>query len=397
MANSLLTTDLITREILSILRQKLTFLRRINRRYDDKFAVNGAKIGDTISIRVPTHGKIRNGRAMDAGDMVDKVVPLTISDQMGVDLVINSSDLTLTIDDLRERYLDQRISDLAAGIEAAVISRALPFTYLTVDNADGVLTFEEALKANKILTDMNAPSDRFMLTNTTGTIQVVNNVKNQFNSQNQIGKQYEDGLMFRSAGFDWYETSNMPTQTMSAATGYLVNGANQTGTSLIVDTGAGAFKAGDRFTIANVFSVNRATKQNTGNLQTFVVTADKVAGAGTISIQPEILGPGNDNQTVSALPADNAAITFQAAVNGTGVNLAFTRDFVTFATVDLQMPPAGTVKASRMEFDGISLRMIQDFDTRNDQMLYRVDILWGSAVLRPELGVVIPNDLTKIV
>lgn len=396
MANSLLTTDLITREILSILRQKLTFLRRINRRYDDKFAVNGAKIGDTISIRVPTHGKIRNGRAMDAGDMVDKVVPLTIANQMGVDLVINSSDLTLTIDDLRERYLDQRISDLAAGIEAAVISQALPFTYLTVDNPDGVLSFEEALKANKILSDMNAPSERFMLTNTTGTIQVVNNVKNQFNSQNQIGRQYEDGLMFRSAGFDWYETSNMPTQTMSAATGYLVNGANQTGTSLIVDTGTGAFKAGDRFTIANVFSVNRSTKQSTGNLQTFVVTADKAAGAGTLSIQPEILGPGNDNQTVNVLPADNAPLTFQVAANGTGVNLAFARDFVTFATVDLQMPPAGTVKASRMEFDGISLRMIQDFDTRNDQMLYRVDILWGSAVLRPELGVVIPNDLTKI-
>lgn len=396
MANSLLTTDLITREILSILRQKLTFLRRINRRYDDKFAVNGAKIGDTISIRVPTHGKIRNGRAMDAGDMVDKVVPLTIANQMGVDLVINSSDLTLTIDDLRERYLDQRISDLAAGIEAAVISQALPFTYLTVDNPDGVLSFEEALKANKILSDMNAPTERFMLTNTTGTIQVVNNVKNQFNSQNQIGRQYEDGLMFRSAGFDWYETSNMPTQTMSAATGYLVNGANQTGTSLIVDTGTGAFKAGDRFTIANVFSVNRSTKQSTGNLQTFVVTADKAAGAGTLSIQPEILGPGNDNQTVNVLPADNAPLTFQAAANGTGVNLAFARDFVTFATVDLQMPPAGTVKASRMEFDGISLRMIQDFDTRNDQMLYRVDILWGSAVLRPELGVVIPNDLTKI-
>jgi hypothetical protein len=396
MANTLLTTDMILRESLSILRQKLTFLRRVNRRYDDRFAINGAKIGDTVSIRVPTHGKTRRGRAMDAGDMVDRVVPLTIANQDGVDLVINSSDLTLSIDDLRERYLDQRISDLAATIEAQVISDALKQAYQTVDNADGVLTLEEALKANKILSDMNAPAERYMLTNTTGTIQMVNNAKGLFNAQTQIGKQYEDGLMFRAAGFDWYETSTMPTQTMSAATGYLVNGANQTGTSLIVDTGTGAFKAGDRFTIAGVFSVNRATKQSTGNLQTFVVTADKAAGAGTLSILPEILGPGNDNQTVLTLPADNAAITFQAAANGQGVNLGFARDFVTFATVDLQMPPAGTVKASRMEFDGLSLRMIQDFDTRNDQMLYRLDILWGSAVLRPELGVVIPNDLTKI-
>lgn len=396
MANQLLTSDIILRESLTILRQKLTFLRRINRRYDDRFAINGAKVGDTISIRVPTHGKIRNGRAMDAGDMVDKVVPLTIANQQGVDLVINSSDLTLTIDDLRERYLDQRISDLASSIEAAVISDALKSAYLTVDNPDGVLSFEEALRANKLLSDQNAPADRFMLTNTTGTIQVVNNVKNQFNSQNQIGRQYEEGLMFRSAGFDWYETSTMPTQTMSAASGYLVNGANQTGNSLIVDTGTGAFKAGDRFTIANVYTVNPATKQSTGTLQTFVVTADKAAGAGTLSISPAILGPGNDNQTVTALPTDNAALTFQAAANGTGVNLAFARDFVTFATVDLQMPPAGTAKASRQELDGLSMRMVQDFDTRNDQMLYRLDILWGSAVLRPELGVVIPNDITKI-
>jgi hypothetical protein len=396
MANVLLTNDIILRESLSILRQKLTFLRRINRRYDDRFAVTGAKAGDTISIRVPTHGKVRNGRAMDAGDMVDRVVPLTIANQQGVDLVINSSDLTLSIDDLRERYLDQRISDLAAAIEGQVIADSLKSAYQTVDNPDGVLSFEEALKANKLLSDQNAPAERFMLTNTTGTIQVVNNVKNQFNSQNQIGRQYEEGLMFRSAGFDWYETSTMPTQTMSAATGYLVNGANQTGNSLIVDTGTGAFKAGDRFTIANVYTVNPATKQSTGTLQTFVVTADKAAGAGTLAIAPALLGPGNDNQTVTALPADNAALTFQAAANGTGVNLAFARDFVTFATVDLQMPPAGIVKASRMEFDGLSMRMIQDFDTRNDQMLYRLDILWGSAVLRPELGVVIPNDLTKI-
>lgn len=396
MANQLLTTDIILRESLAILRQKLTFLKRINRRYDDRFAINGAKVGDTVSIRVPTHGKTRRGRAMDAGDMVDRVVPLTIANQDGVDLIINSSDLTLSIDDLRERYLDQRISDLASAIEAQVITDALKSAYLTVDNPDGVLSFEEALRANKLLSDQNAPADRFMLTNTTGTIQVVNNVKNQFNSQSQIGRQYEEGLMFRSAGFDWYETSTMPTQTLGAETGYLVNGANQTGNGLIVDTGAGAFKAGDRFTIAGVFTVNPATKQNTGTLQTFVVTADKAAGAGTIAISPALLGPGNDNQTINALPADNAALTFQGAANGTGVNLAFARDFVTFATVDLQMPPAGTAKASRMEFDGLSMRMVQDFDTRNDQMLYRLDILWGSAVLRPELGVVIPNDITKI-
>ena len=72
MANQLLTTSLITREILSVLRQKLTFLRKINMEYDDRFAVTGAKIGSSIDIRVPTHGKIRQGRIMDAGNMVEQ-------------------------------------------------------------------------------------------------------------------------------------------------------------------------------------------------------------------------------------------------------------------------------------------------------------------------------------
>ena len=127
MANSFLTTTMITKEILSILRQKLTFLRKINMEYKDEFAINGAKIGDTVNIRIPTRGKIRQGRIMDAGAMADATTPLTISDQTGVDLVWNSSDMALKMDDFRERYLDQRIADMASGIETLVLQRALPY------------------------------------------------------------------------------------------------------------------------------------------------------------------------------------------------------------------------------------------------------------------------------
>ena len=47
-----------------------------------------------------------------------------------------------------------------------------------------------------------------------------------------------------------------------------------------------------------------------------------------------------------------------------------------------------------MTFDGLSLRMIRDYDTINDQFLNRIDVLWGSAVLRPEFGVIVPNNIT---
>lgn len=397
MANSFLTTKQITQEILSVLRQKLTFLKKINMEYDDKFAVNGAKIGNSIDIRVPTRGKVRQGRIMDAGDMNDKTVPLTISDQTGVDLVWNSSDMALSIDDFRERYLDQRIADMASGIEQAVLSRALPFASGFVANADGKLDLKDALLANKQLTDNLAPNKRFMMTNTSGTVQVVDQLKGFFNAQDRLAAQYEDGLMARAAGFDWFETTNMPSQALGTATfgtaaGYLVNGVGLTGNSIAVDGGTGTILAGQHITFANVFKVNGATKTSTGELATFVVTADYAGGAGNLQISPALTLAGPE-QNVTVLPADNSAITLLGTALQTGVNLAFAKDFLTFATVDLPLPD--NKDASRMTFDGLSLRMIRDYDTPNDQFLNRIDVLWGSAVLRPEFGVIVPNDLTN--
>ncbi|MDG9939693.1 hypothetical protein N7670_09715 [Stenotrophomonas maltophilia] len=395
MANQFLTTQLITREILSVLRQKLTFLRKINMEYKGEFAVTGAKIGDTVNIRVPTHAKIRSGRIMDASNMVDKTVPLTISDQTGVDLVWNSSDMALKIDDFSARYLDQPIADLASRIEQTVLQRALPFAANFVPNADGKLDFVEALRANKVLTDNLAPTRRFMVTNTSGTVQVVDQLKGFFNAQDRLAEQYEDGLMARAAGFDWFETTNMPAQSYgtSAIPGtYQVNGANQTGSSIAVNTGTGTLVAGQHVTFAGVFAVNPATKVSTGVLQTFVVTANYAGGAGNLQISPAIVTSGPE-QNVTASPAAAAAVSVLGATAQTGVNLGFARDFLTFATVDLPLPE--NKEASRMQFDGLSLRMIRDYDTVNDQFLNRVDILWGSAVLRPEFGVVIPNDPTN--
>lgn len=394
MANQLLTTSLITREILSILRQKLTFLRKINMEYDDRFAVTGAKIGSTVEIRVPTHGKVRSGRIMDAGNMVDQVVPLTISDQTGVDLVWSSAEMALDIDDFRARYLEQPIADMASQIENAVLSRALPFASGFVANTDGQLGIVDALLANKMLTDNLAPTKRFMVTNTSGTVQVIDELKGLFNSQDRLAEQYEDGLMARAAGFDWFETTNMPAQaygTSAIPGSYDVNGANQTGSSITVDTGTGTLVAGQHIQFANVYAVHPQTKVSTGVLRTFVVTENYAGGAGDIKISPAIVTSGPE-QNVTNSPADNADVVVLGAAAQTGVNLGFARDFLTFATVDLPLPE--NKEASRMQFDGLSLRMIRDYDTINDQFLNRVDILWGSAVLRPEFGVVIPNDPT---
>lgn len=396
MANTFLTTSQITKEILSVLRQKLTFLSKINMEYDDKFAVNGAKIGNSIDIRVPTHGGQRTGRIMNAGAMVDKVVPLAITDQNGVDLVWNSSDQALDIDDFRARYLEQPIADMASIIESTVLARALPYAANFVANSDGKLDLKDALLANKMLSDNLAPSKRFMLTNTSGTVQVVDQLKGLFNSQSELKKQYEDGLMARAAGFDWFESTNLPAQAYGASAipgTYDINGAVTDGSSSIpIDTGTGTILAGQHVTFAGVYAVHPQTKVSTGVLRTFVVTTNFAGGTGNIQITPAIQLAGPE-QNVTALPADGADMVVLGATAQTGVNLGFTRDFLTFASVDLPLPE--NKDAKRFTLDGLSLRMIRDYDTINDQFLNRVDVLWGSAVLRPEFGVVIPNDPTN--
>ena len=98
--------------------------------------------------------------------------------------------------------------------------------------------------------------------------------------------------MGRAAGFDWSENTMMPAHTRGGSNGaYLINGASQTGATLVVDTGATAPSlAGDVITIAGVYSVHPETKVSTGVLQQFVIGS----GATTTSfpISPAIVTSG---------------------------------------------------------------------------------------------------------
>ncbi len=377
-----------------VLAEKLTFLRKINRQYDDSYARTGAKSGDTLKIRLPSRGTVRQGRVMDLQDLTDRTVDLTIGDQFGIDLGATSADMALKIDDFRERYIEPKIADLASAIEAAVMSRNLPQVPYVAGDYGPFDDFSTVLEANEILSNNLAPkSGRIMYVGNRAERTVVDAFKTYFNSQEQVGRQYEEGQMGRMGGFDWFSSSLVPTFTRGTAAGYLVNAASTTNgaTSLIVDTGTGTLTAGDVFTIAGVNAVHPQTKVSLGYLQTFTVITAYAGGAGTISVAPAITYSGAE-QNISAMPADNAVITVKG-LSGTAYqqNVAFSKDAFAFVTADLPLPPKKD--ASRMNYQGISLRYINDYDTVNDMFISRVDILWGSALLRPELAVRIPTTL----
>jgi hypothetical protein len=199
--------------------------------------------------------------------------------------------------------------------------------------------------------------------------------------------------MGTAAGFQWAMDQNCPTQVNGTFAGPgAVAGAGQTGSSLATNTWTSAsvsLKGGETFTIAGVYQVNPQSRQSTGTLMPFTVTAPvtDTTGAATFSISPPIITSG-PLQTVSASPAAGALITFMGITAGSyQVGLAFHRDAFTLVTADLPVPK-GTDMASRISDKqlGISLRMVRDYDITTDQFPCRIDVLYGWAVLRPELA-----------
>lgn len=386
MPNTILTANVITREALRILHQKCNFIGSINRQYDDQFANSGAKIGDTLRIRLPNQYAVRSGATLAAQDTVEQNTTLQVSTQKGVDLNFTSAELTLSLDDFSSRILDPAMSVLAAAMEADAMNMVND-VYNSVGTYNAAMAYKTLLQGRKRLTDELTPvGDRKLILNTTHNLEVVDALKGLFQDSTEISKQYREGLVGKTAGFgSIFENTILPDFTSSAGTGYLVNGAAQSGASLIVDTGTGALAKGTVFTIAGVFRVHPETKQTTSVLQQFVVTSTHAGGAGTVAISPAIVATGA-RQNVSAVPADNAAITvFGAASASWAQSLAFHKDAFTFATADLVMPK-GVDFGAREQYDGLSMRIVRAYDINNDQFPCRLDVLYGYKTLRAQLA-----------
>jgi hypothetical protein len=386
MSNTILTPDMITKEALRILHQKANFIGSMNRAYDDSFAQSGAKIGDSLRIRLPNRYTVRTGATLSAQDTTEQATTLQVSTQKGVDLNFTSNELTLSLDDFSKRILEPAMAQLAASVESDAFNMALDVPNV-VGASGSATTFKNVLEARKKLSDNLAPTaERRLILNTQDNVDLVDSLKGLFQDSSTISQQYKEGMVGKTAGFDAiYENTLIPNFTNGAGAGYLVNGAAQSGSSLIVDTGTGALPKGTVFTIANVFAVHPESRLSTGVLQQFVVTSNYTGGGGTVAIYPAIVASGA-LQTVNAVPADNAAITvYNTASDVTTTSLAFHKDAFTFATADLVMPK-GVDFAAREVYDGISIRVVRQYDVNNDAFPCRLDILYGYKAIRPQLA-----------
>ena len=395
MSNSLLTIDMITRKSLEILENSLVLTRNCNRQYDDSFAVSGAKIGSTLRIRKPDRALVTDGAALQVQDDNEQYTTLTVASQKHIGVNFTSAELTMQLDDFAERVLKPRISQLASSIDADV-ANAYKNIYASVGTPGTTpATSLVLLQAQQKLNEYAAPMyNRYGTVNPAANAGLVEGMKGFFNPTSTISKQFTSGMMGTGVlGYDEINMSQSITSHLNGTWGTTITSTSTVtvqgqATLAISFTGSSkTWKQGDVFTIAGVNGVNPQTRVSTGSLQQFVVTADLTASTtGTLAISPALYTADHALATVDAFPLATAVVTMLGtATTLYPQNLVYQKDAITFATADLLLPQ-GVDMASRQNHNGISMRIVRQYDINNDRMPCRIDVLYGYSVIRPEMA-----------
>ena len=387
MAQDFLTADQITNAALPILHQKLNFIGSINRQYDDSFGAEGAKIGGTLRIRNPNQYVVRTGLNMSAGNIEETKQDLTVATVKGVDMQFGSVELALDIQDFAKRILEPAMTVLAANIEADALSMYKD-VYNVSDEDATAATLLTLLKGRKILNDNLAPqARRRALLSTTHAMKIGDAIKGLFHSGDSVSKQYTEGMLGRTAGFDIYENTLMndhTTGTAVATTTYTTNGGGTTNGSAAVtlQSATTTWLVGDVFTVADCYRVHPETKVSTGELQKFVCLANCTT-AMTFSPATYVSGP-RQNVTAAGMGATKAVVKVGVSTVASAVmsgSMVYHPDAFTFVTADLPLPVGKD--ASRKVMDGISMSYVRDFNISDRSFPARLDVLYGYKTLIP--------------
>jgi len=392
------TIDHITLAALDPFEANCVALRTCSRKVEPLFGQAGAKKGDTIRIRKPAQFTIRTGQAWSGQDVNEQFENLVLNYQIGIDFEMSSMERKLDLNSLTDQCLKPAAIRLANEVDRVVLRDVALRTYHNVGTygttPSSTATYYDA---GARLSDMTAPrgrGQRHLNINPEMEGDIIQAITPlQVNPSGKVGAMFTDADLDGAYqnGMNWHMDQNVYRHTNGARAGTpLMNGATAEGATTVVTdgwTGSGAVAEGDRFTIADVFAVNPITKATYPFLQPFVVTAAGAnsAGALTINIEPPIRASGAF-QNVSALPANDAALTFSGAASALStIGLLWHKDAVALAIVPLEKPDG--VNAASMKYDstsGVGLRYIEWYDGDTDQWKSRFDVVFGVLAQRKE-------------
>lgn len=404
MSNSFKVVDMVTKEALRIAHESLTFIGTVDRQYDDSFKQTGAKHGSSLRVREPNKYTRRQGsRVMDVQDQAESTQTITVATQDGVDMKFNSAELIQSVnngaafDDLSKNYIEPAVKALVSGIEADFLAYATKATYQVAGSAgSAVASLDPMVKARAKLNQQLAPKDRRNVQMDSVTMgSLVNGVAAYFAPNAAIADQYREGLVKRTAMADFYENERVWTLSNSddvTAASNAAAGVTDGGNTIKIYTDLAIDKqvVGSVFTITGVYDCHPETKAAYPHLKQFTVTAADPGTSGT-TISPAIHLTGAKKNVCSSSGADLATtdfnsktLTFVGSASTSYVQpIMYHPEAFQFITADLPLMDDAQKCVRRMQ-DGLSVRVWMGSDIRNDELLMRLDILYGMAALRPE-------------
>lgn len=397
MTNTLVTCSIVAKESLAVLKNMLSFSKNVNRDYQDEFSGNmsrGYAPGQTINIKRPPKYTYRAGAVAVPQATVETTVPLTLS-QGGCDINFTSLERTLSLTRLSEKITAAMVP-VVNEIDRQGLQLAHYSVYNTL-NAAGALPTTAALaiaamtQMGQRLDEMAAPRDRQRagIFNPAMNAALVQGFGGFFNNPSKITDQFNSGMLSDSFGFVTGMDQNVDVHTNGAATATNINGANQVGSAItVVAVAAGTLTRGTVITLPGVFAVNPVSRQSTGQLMNFVVTADALAGATTINISPAIVTSGAFQNVTASPTTAQPYVILGAASTGYSTNVAYHKDAFTLAMVPMWAPPGGkgVIDVAQETMDGFTVKVTEFYDGINDKSVMRLDVLFGWAATYPELA-----------
>ncbi len=396
MSNAFKVVDMVTKESLRVLHEKLSFIGTIDRQYDDSFKQTGAKHGQSLRVREPNEYKRRQGsRIMDVQDQQEANQTITVATQDGVDMKFNSAELMQSVnsegafDNLSKNYIEPAVSVLVSGIEADMLAYASKATYNLAGTAGSAINSLATIGAARAKLNQNlAPKDmRYVQMDSVTMGSLVSGVATYFNDSSALSEQYKEGFVKRTGMATFYENERIWTLTNTGDVAGEINAGTLTSgiTSLTVDGLTVAPTEGMVFTVEGIYEVHPETKVAYSNLKQFVVGSGSTT-TNLVFTPAMIYDTTNPRQNCSGTPVNDANIDFVGLLSTSYMQpLMYHKEAYQFITADLPLMDDAHKCVRRVQ-DGISLRVWQASDIRNDELLMRIDILYGKAALRPRWG-----------
>ena len=405
MSNKFLTDDIIVKEALRLLVNNCVTLSLVYRDYEKRFG----KVGDTISLELPYRTKTAAGPVLQLQPLVDLSEPFKINNHEHFGLDFSQKARRLEIQNFSSRYLHSGMVQLGNVVDRSVLLTLRNVFFSTGIPGTTPGNYLAWATAGAYQTDLAVPNDgmRRAVVNPITCAVLSDQFKNLNNSKGLdtiVPKGYKGDVY----DYSFHETQNLPTHTVGTYTGStpLIDGASQTGTSIVTDGWAVSTKvlnAGDVIRIGGVHSVNPQNYETTGHLMQFVVQNDVTStagGAATIvvnQINDGTLTTTNETgdvislqayQNVTNAPADNAAIEVMGQSGATyRQDYLFHKEAIALAMIDFELPETAVVaKRVRDPETGASMTLTGFFDGINYRQVYRIDVMWGVHLIYPELA-----------